>query len=334
MAEPLFSIVIACYNHEAFIKEAVESALRQQQASKEIIVVDDASTDRTQEVITSFGCSIIYRRLPINRGAAAARNHGASIANGKYLVFLDGDDALTPWSLRVYERIIAERSPMLILGRCSLCYGDLSKAMVSPERSIRFVEYPTFFDKDRHWVYNTSSLIVNRSAFWDVGGWSEDIFYQDIQDLLNKLCVVRGAILVLAPDTVLYRMHSMNAVRQIAPFMEGIYLLRAKMREGTYTGGHKVWLKRSAWFGGLIFYWAKEGMQKGLFREGLKLAVTHWWMVAFAAFRRAAARIAGRRKVEVLTLVPCGSESPSDSPALTPLPDSALATAEEPAAKV
>lgn len=333
MSEPLFSIVIACYNHEAFVKEAVESALRQQHPSKEIIVVDDASADRTAEVIKSFGNSIIYKRLPVNAGAAAARNHGASIAKGKYLVFLDGDDAFTAWSLNVYGRIIAERSPMIILGRSSLFYGDLPTIMATPEPGIRFVEYATFFDKDRHWVYNTSSLVVDRAAFWDVGGWSEDIFYQDIQDLLNMLCVARGTILVLAPDTVMYRMHSTNAVRKIAPFVKGIYLLLAKARQGAYPGGHKVWAKRSAWFGGLIFYWAKEGMRNGLFLEGLKLAIMNSWMIVFAAFRRAAALILGRRRVEVLILEPYGSENLPGALPCTPLTEASLVTMKGPAAK-
>jgi len=222
---------------------------------------------------------------------------------------------------------------MLILGRSSLFYRDLPRIMATPKPSIRFVEYATFLDKDRHWVYNTSSLVVDRAAFWDVGGWSADIFYQDIQDLLNKLCVARSTILVLAPDTVLYRMHSTNAVRQIAPFIEGIYLLLVKARQGTYPGGHKIWAKRSAWFGGLIFYWAKEGMQNGLFLEGLKILSTNSWMVVLAALRRAVAWIAGRRPVEVLTLGPYGSESLLGSLPCTPLPEASLVTMKGPAAK-
>jgi glycosyltransferase involved in cell wall biosynthesis len=288
----------------------VESALCQQHRSKEIIVVDDGSKDGTAEVLKSFGNSIVVERFPVNRGAAAARNHGASIAKGKYLVFLDGDDALTPWSLSVYGRLIGERGPTLVLGRSVLFYGDLPKITVTPEPSIRFVEYATFFDKDRNWVYNTSSLVVERAAFWDVGGWSVDIFYQDIQDLLNKLCVARSTIIVLSPETVLYRMHSTNAVRQIAPFIQGIYVLLAKVRQGAYPGGKKLWTKRSAWFGGLVFYWAKEGIRNGRFFDGLQLLITNWWMVLLAAIRRTVVRIAIRKRVEFLILEPNGPDKP------------------------
>jgi glycosyltransferase involved in cell wall biosynthesis len=320
VSEPLFSIVIACYNHEKFIREAVESALRQQ-PSKEIVVVDDASSDGSAEVLKSFGQSIIFERLPVNRGAAAARNHGASVAKGKYLVFLDGDDALMPWTLKVYGRIIEERSPTLILGRSSLFDGDLPTITAGPQPGIRFVEYATFFEKDRPWVYNTSSLVVERAAFRDAGGWSEDIFYQDIQDLLNKLGVAGRTNIVLAPVTVLYRMHSTNAVRQIAPFIEGIHVLLAKARQGAYPGGRAVRMKRAVWFGGLIFYWAKEGMRSGHFRDALKLLFTDGWMVLLALIRRAGAWIAGRRPIEVLTLEPNAPENPVGSHPAPPSPE-------------
>src|ERR1700761_4126298 len=102
----MFSIVIACYNQEGFVREAVESALLQEHPSREIIVVDDGSRDRTADVLNTFGESIVLAKLPKNGGAAAARNHGASLATGKYLVFLDGDDVLTPRALEVYGRLI------------------------------------------------------------------------------------------------------------------------------------------------------------------------------------------------------------------------------------
>ena len=301
VAEPLFSIVIACYNHEKFIQEAVESTLRQQ-GSKEIIVVDDASEDRSAEILKAFGQSINFVGLSVNRGAAAARNHGASLAKGEYIIFLDGDDALMPWALKVYGRLIQERGHKLILGRSSVFYGDLPTMRVEPPSKIKFVEYSTFFEKDRPWVYNTSSLVVERAAFSDAGGWSEDIFYQDIQDLLNKLCVAGHTGLVLAPETVLYRMHSTNAVRRIMPFIEGIDTLLAKAKRGAYPGDRAIRKKRAAWFGGLIFYWAKKGIYRDHRSDGLRLLFANLWIVLLAVIRRTASWIIGRRPTEVLTL--------------------------------
>ena len=118
-----FSIVIACYNQEAFIRETVESALSQRCPDKEIIVVDDCSSDGTTKVLKAFEESINITILSKNSGVYASRNHGASMANGEYLVFLDGDDVLMPWALDVYDHLITARRPQIILGRAVQFHG-------------------------------------------------------------------------------------------------------------------------------------------------------------------------------------------------------------------
>lgn len=303
LVEPLFSIVIACHNHEEFVRESVESALFQRHPSKQIVVVDDGSRDGTVHVLKAYGESIVFAGLPENRGAGAARNHGASLAIGEYLVFLDGDDVLMPWALDVYDRLITACRPELILGRSAKCVGKVParKAEELPH-DIRFAEYSDFLSKDRPWVYNTSSFIVHRTAFLSAGGWSTDIFYQDIQDLLNKLGTAGKTVLVLAPETVWYRMHSTNAVRRVSPFVAGIYVLLAKARAGVYPGGREYRLKRAAWFGGLIFYWAKEALRAGLKRDGFTLLASKGWLVLLAVIRRGATRVVGRKAIEIMIL--------------------------------
>jgi glycosyltransferase involved in cell wall biosynthesis len=303
VSELLFSVVIACYNQEGFVRQAVESALFQEHPSKEIIVVDDASRDGTADVLNTFGESIILARLPINGGAVAARNHGASLASGEYLVFLDGDDVLMSRALQVYGRLITARCPKIILGRSAKCYGEVPEVKTADlPYDIQFVEYANFLAKDRPCVFNTSTLVVDRSTFWSAGGWSPGIFYQDIQDLLTKLGASGKMILVLAPDTVWYRMHSTNTVNKVAPFLEGIQVLLAKARAGLYPGGRERWVERSAWFGGLIFYWTKTAMSAGLYRDAFILLTTGWWMILLAVFRRGTAWMVGRKPIEILPL--------------------------------
>lgn len=302
MSEPLLSVVIACHNHEGFIREAVESALAQDFPAKEIIVVDDGSRDGTPEVLSSFGSAITFARFPVNRGAGAARNHGASLAKGKYLVFLDGDDALLPCTLEIYAQLVTARHPTILLGRSAQCYGQLPPPPPEPPREVRFVEYEDFFAKDRPWIYNTSSLVVERASFLAAGGWSEDIFYQDIQDLLNKMGVASPTLLVLEPDTVWYRMHTTNAVRRVQPFIDGIYTLLRKAKNGAYPGDRKQQIRRTIWFGGLIFYWMKEAFSTGFYRDGFALMAARWWMILLAALRRAGTRVTGRNPVETLSL--------------------------------
>lgn len=300
---PLFSIIVACYNHEKFVKEAVNSALGQTYPDKEVIVVDDGSRDNTAAILKSFGASITLAALPENRGAGSARNHGASLATGRYLVFLDGDDALMPWALDVYHRLIAALEPGLILGRSARCVGTVpSTDTADVPRSIEFVQFPDFLSKDRPWVYNTSALVVDRAIFLSVDGWSPDIFYQDIQDLLSKMGTAQKAVLVLSPATVWYRMHGTNTVRNVSPFAKGIDVLLKKARAGVYPGGSEAVWKRKAWYGGLVFYWAMEALRSRLYRAGFALLVRHGWLVPLAIARRSASRFAGRKSTETLPL--------------------------------
>lgn len=91
----LVSIVIPCYNAEKWIALAIQSALNQTWQNKEVIVIDDGSTDRSLEIIKSFGKHIRWETGP-NRGGNVARNRGLELAQGQWIQFLDGDDYLEP----------------------------------------------------------------------------------------------------------------------------------------------------------------------------------------------------------------------------------------------
>ena len=112
-----FSIVITAHNQEHFITNAVDSALSQNYTSKEVIVVDDASSDETKQILGQYGDQIQLVEFQKNQGAIAARNAGASVAKGQYLVFLDGDDLLLPWAINVYARVVDSEKPTVILCR-------------------------------------------------------------------------------------------------------------------------------------------------------------------------------------------------------------------------
>ncbi len=303
MPQIRFSIVIATYNQENFIKEAVESAISQEYPAREIIVVDDNSSDSTADILRTFGESIRFAVLPENSGVYASRNHGASMAKGEYLVFLDGDDVLMPWALNVYESLITAHYPKIILGKAVLFRGEVpaSNPVDIPD-SFRFVEYADFLAKDRPGIYNTSALVVDRTAFWSAGGWTHGIFYQDIQDLLTKMGISGKMIIVQDPGTVWYRMHSTNAVLKVPLFVDGIYKLLENEKAHLYPGGRERRVERFSWYGGLIYYWAKQSLHTGHYKVGFKLLATGWWMIILAVTRRLWAYIVGRKRVELLTL--------------------------------
>lgn len=296
-----FSVVVACYNHERFVRDAVDSALSQSCLSMEVIAVDDKSTDRTADILDTYGQSIILHKMPENRGVGAARNAGASLATGEYLVFLDGDDVLMPWALKVYERLILAHAPEIILGQVEKFTGRKPvSTTITPCDCVEFITYPDFLSKDRSWIYNTSALVVHRSAFVAVGGWSPDIYYQDIQDLLSKLGNAGKTLLVLSPQTVWYRMHTTNAVRNVAGFVRGIEVLMEKESSGKYPLENGAAKRRRVWFGGLIFYWIIQALRAGLYGDAYRALARHGWLVPLAIAKRAAAIIVGRRQSESL----------------------------------
>lgn len=100
------SVVIPCYNAELTVSRALESVFRQTKAAKEVIVVDDGSTDGTVSVCKRIkppqgGPALRIVEGDCNRGPAAARNKGLDVATGMFVAFLDADDSWHPEKLRL-----------------------------------------------------------------------------------------------------------------------------------------------------------------------------------------------------------------------------------------
>lgn len=104
-----FSVIIPNYNNSATLARAIDSILAQSVAAHEIIVIDDGSTDDSAQVAARYGTRVRYVRQQ-NAGVSAARNHGARLATGNWLAFLDADDVYLPRRLEAHARWI-EREP-------------------------------------------------------------------------------------------------------------------------------------------------------------------------------------------------------------------------------
>ena len=111
------SVVIPSYNGGSFLIETLESALAQTHDDREIIVVDDGSTDNTKERLGPYLDQIRYVRQD-NAGVAAARNHGIKLASGDYIALLDADDLWNPRKLEVQMAVAT------CLAKCGLIACD------------------------------------------------------------------------------------------------------------------------------------------------------------------------------------------------------------------
>ncbi len=299
----LFSIVITCYNQASFIQEAIHSALRQGYGDKEVVVVDDGSTDGSSGVIEQFGEAIVFVPLKQNAGPAEERNAGAERARGKFLVFLDGDDLLLPWALTSLEAVLRRKNAVLILCRMRWFHDSLAAEEIGSEpTALEVVEYSNFMEKDRAYRASASAMVIERAAFNTVEGWSKGIFPMDDHDLLIKLGYSGRAVQILSPPTTCYRVHSSNTVHQIDRMISNLHKLLEREKLRLYPGQGLCAVHRQAILGGLVLFALKNAFRHGLYGEASKLALRAWPTVAVAALLRAFAYLRGRRPVERLDL--------------------------------
>jgi glycosyltransferase involved in cell wall biosynthesis len=117
MTTPHVSVLIDTYNHERFIEEAIQSVLSQDfpASEREILVVDDGSTDRTPQILAKYASQIRILRKP-NGGQASAFNCGIPECRGELVAFLDGDDCWAPNKLSVVVQAFAENPAVALIG--------------------------------------------------------------------------------------------------------------------------------------------------------------------------------------------------------------------------
>ncbi|HEY4324125.1 MAG TPA: glycosyltransferase family 2 protein [Mucilaginibacter sp.] len=117
MDNPLVSIIIPVYNSEKYVAECIESAINQTWSNKEIIIVDDGSTDRSLTIVQRQANNPLVKIIQqSNKGASAARNTGLKEAKGDYIQFLDADDLLSP--NKIEEQIKGLNGSITHLGLC------------------------------------------------------------------------------------------------------------------------------------------------------------------------------------------------------------------------
>ena len=161
MKEILVSVIMPAYNCEKYIAEAIQSVLQQSEAL-ELIIVEDASSDKTEDVIQSFlhDARVIYIKNQINLGAAASRNKGIELARGKYIDFLDADDCWEPDKLQKQTALMeAKKAVLSSTGRIIV-----DEAGKPTGKTIEIKETVTYSELLKGNVLNTSGVMVLASV--------------------------------------------------------------------------------------------------------------------------------------------------------------------------
>lgn len=194
---PLVSILIPAYNAEQWIAETLQSALAQTWSDKEIVIVDDGSTDATLSVARQFESSRVKIVSQINQGASAARNTALGLCQGDYIQWLDADDLLAPDKIaKQLDRVEdIEKRRNLLSSTWSRFYYRLSKAQ-SMENSLwqdlSPVEWITRKMRDNAWMA-IESWLIPRELVEDAGPWDTSLSADDDGEYVCRIvCACDG----------------------------------------------------------------------------------------------------------------------------------------------
>ncbi|MPZ76518.1 MAG: glycosyltransferase [Deltaproteobacteria bacterium] len=173
---PKVSVVIPTCNRAHFLHAAIESVLKQTFQDFEVIVVDDASTDETADVVRGFSdARIRYLRHETNKGQGATRNDGIKQAAGDYVALLDDDDEWLAEKLGRQVALLENSSPNVGLIYSGFCQIDASTKRVVghviPEKRGQAIEDLRL----KNWIGTCSTVLVRRVCFEKVGLFDEKL---------------------------------------------------------------------------------------------------------------------------------------------------------------
>lgn len=206
--KPLVSVIIPVYNGGNFIKETVAAVLNQSYTSLEIILIDDGSTDGTSNLIDRLSSNrnvhIIHQ---VNKGAAAARNHGYQQSGGEYIKFLDADDIINVEMIAEQVKLGMDHPDSIVSSKWGRFYNnDLSTFKLSPEECWK--DMPALEWLCTSWKYTASTTVpgvflIPRKIIEQAGLWNENLTLLDDAEYFART-ILSAKKVIFSPNSTLY----------------------------------------------------------------------------------------------------------------------------------
>ncbi|MBW1790042.1 MAG: glycosyltransferase family 2 protein [Deltaproteobacteria bacterium] len=205
MESPLISVVIPVFNGERFLKVSLDSIFGQSYRPLEVIVIDDGSTDGTQQVVKQYPEKIRYRRQD-NSGAPSARNRGIGLAKADFISFADADDLWHPAKLeRQMARLEAEPTlDVVVVHAQNFWMPELAREYERVKDQRRSKAIP---------AYISAAMLVRRRVFESVGVFSASMRHADGTAWFLRARDKDVAVALLRDVLIFRRMHKLNTSR-------------------------------------------------------------------------------------------------------------------------
>lgn len=202
------SVVIPTYNRRVFVRQAVESVLAQTFLDYEIVVVDDGSTDGTEQELAGLGDKIQYIWQE-NQGESVARNKGINLAQGEYIALLDSDDLWEPEKLSKQTSALINDPNVVMVGCASRIINESGNFMSNSISGIVHEPEQLSYGALRyhnHFFGGGSTAMFRRTTFEQIGGFAPELRYGEEWDLWLRLAKV-GSITVINQPLARIRQH-------------------------------------------------------------------------------------------------------------------------------
>ncbi len=225
------SVIVPVRNGAAFVGEAVASALDQLEMDDEVIVVDDASTDATQAILSRIHDPRLQRFCCDCRGVSAARNVGLSAAKGGYVAFLDHDDVWPASRHAVMAGVLRENlSVDAVFGRMRVKF----------EAGAQHNQRMAAMDGRHVGVASVGTGLFRRQIIERVNGFDESLHFGEDVDFYLRLTEAGMRVNLCDIDGLVYRRHASNTSNDLLSMERGMHdvLRRRIMRKRQAAAGN------------------------------------------------------------------------------------------------
>lgn len=205
--QAIVSIIIPTYNAARWLQQSLDSVFAQEGIEKDIIIVDDGSTDESLAMAHKYRDRGVRVLAQTNCGAAAARNRGFAAARGEYIQFLDADDILGPGKIAAQVAALKEHRGAIASCRWGRFTTDPKNLKFGPDTVWRDLEPVDFLRLiyRRHLMMHPASWLQPRDVAEKAGPWDEKLTVDDDGEYFSRVVLAASRIFFVEEGLVHYR---------------------------------------------------------------------------------------------------------------------------------